>query len=396
MWLLTLLLLLQAAAGKTQPYVDFSEAGAGFYGAGRELPDPADLKTVRIGVLGPEKTPEGLQQRVAVELAIAEANRTGGYLSPQGRHIPYEMVFHPDDGPWGVAASKVVQFAYEDGVWAIIGALDGQHTHVAELVVAKAWVPVISPGATDSTIDYANVPWVFRAVPDDRRQADLLLRFAESQEYRRIVALTETEREAYTGFRRIIESSRQKRLPLALHLQYSGAGPEEVVPRVKSADADAIVLWGRPGPALTLLKALRSAGVACPVLAPGEMAVPEVAAAAGIDPLTVASPCDLSRDEPGFTRFAEAFRARAGREPSAVALYSYDVARLVIAAIQHAGLNRARIRDEMAASTFEGLTGPMSFSSLGGNKADPVLMSLKGRRWVRVESQVPGAAQTAR
>ncbi len=385
-WVVCLLLMLQGPAGRPLPYFDLGGAGAGFYGSGREDPDPAGLGAVKIGVLGPEKSADGRQQRVAVQLAIDEANLAGGYARGNGGPVPFQMVFHADDGPWGVAASKVVEFVYEDSVWAIIGALDGHRTHMAELVVSKAWVPVVSPGAVDSSVDYANVPWVFRSVPDDRRQADLLLHYARSKSCRRVVVLSEIEREAYTGFRRIIESSRSQRYPLTQHLQYSASDPEEIVPRLRDADADAVLLWGRCETALRVIKALRRAGVRCPVLAPTTLAVPE-ALQAGDDlgELIVAAPFDLSRDDPAMREFAVRFRSRAGVVPSPVALYSYDVARLVIQAIRQAGLNRARVRDALSAASFEGLTGRIEFSSLGGNKSAPVLMCPKQGAWVRLD-----------
>jgi ABC-type branched-subunit amino acid transport system substrate-binding protein len=70
--------------------------------------------------------------------------------------------------------------------------------------------------------------------------------------------------------------------------------------------------------------------------------------------------------------------------PSPIALYSYDAARLVIRAIETAGLNRMRIRDELTRISFDGLTGKIQFNSLRGNISEPVLMSLKDGRWQRL------------
>jgi ABC-type branched-subunit amino acid transport system substrate-binding protein len=221
MWVWLLLATLPLVAQEARkPYADFSNKGSGFYGAGREVPDPVDLKTVRIGVLAPEKNPEGLQLRNAVQMALDEANQRGGY-----RQIPYEMVFRADDGPWGVAAQRVVDLAYEDKVWTIIGGLDGQRTHVAELVVSKAWVPVVSPSATDTSVDYANVPWVFRCPPADSRQADLLIGYAQRQSYKRVVVLTEIEREGHTGFLRLQEKAGQRRFSFEAHYEYPTSNP---------------------------------------------------------------------------------------------------------------------------------------------------------------------------
>ena len=365
----------------SDPYFDFSNAGAKFYGHGRELKEPVGLKSVRIGVMGPEKASEGKQLRHSVEMALEEANKKGGYHG-----IPYEMVFRSDDGPWGTASKQVVRLAYEDNIWAIIGGLDGHHAHLAELVVAKAWVPVITPCAADFTIDYANVPWVFRCIPDDNRQAGALLDFARERGYKRIVVLTELQREAYIGFQRLKETSWRKRYPLALHIQYSSNHPEHVLPRLRGMSMDALVIWGSHGSVIPLIGVLRKAGITVPVLGPSALATPKMAKAAHLwGELIVAAPCDLSRDDPEFLNFKQRYEKRTGTSPSPVALFTYDTSCLLIKVIEKTGLNRVRIRDELAKASFNGLTGNIRFNSLGGNRAEPVLMTLEGGGWVRLE-----------
>jgi len=377
-WLIGLLLL--PLQQPTEPYFDLAKAGAGFYGAGREEPDPERLNAVRVGVLGPEKDPAGMELRIGVELALEEANHRGGY---RGR-IPYEMTFRPDDGFWGVAASRVVDLAYEDKVWTIIGGLDGQRTHIAELIVAKAWVPVVSPWATDSSVDYANVPWVFRCAPADISQVDLLVDYARKQGFKNLVALTQIEREAHTGFQRLNEKLERERLPLAAHLQYPSADPTQVVARVGEFAPDAILVWGSARTAIPLIEGLRSAGICVPVLGPSALATREMASkSSSVGKVVVAAPFDLSGNSGSLISFAARFRARSGSDPSALACYAYDTARLVVAAIESAGLNRARIRDALAGIAFEGITGRIAFDSLRGNSATPVLMTARNGRWER-------------
>ena len=399
----TLIFLLVVAGTPESPFLDFSRAGAGFYGSGREIPEPTDILSVRIGVLGPEKSSDGRQMRVAIQMAIDEANALGGYKlkvqSPSAppseeksprlkgtRVIPYEMVFRPDDGPWGAATSQVVKFAYEDKVWTIIGGLDGQRTHIAELVVTKAWVPVISPGTTDSTVDYANVPWVFRAVPADSRQAEALLAFAKRQGYSRLVVLSEIEREAYASFKRLSESARHEHTTFVLHLDYPPENPAAVIPQLQGNSLDAVVIWGRAETAVPLIEGLRRAGIQVPILACSALATPEVAKnQAALGNLTVVAPYDLSRYDSELENFQQRFESRTGTQAGPLAVYSYDVARLVIGAIDKAGLNRALIRDELSGAKFNGLTGPYRFSSLGGNEVEPVLMNLQKNGWSRIK-----------
>ncbi len=362
-----------------QPYYDFSKGGSGFYGAGRELPDPTDLKSVKIGVFGPEKDAAGLQLKAGVELAIEDSNRNGGY---RGR-IPYETVFKADDGPWGVVGNRVVELAYEDRVWTIIGGLDGQRTHIAELIAAKAWLPVVTPSASDVSIDYANVPWVFRCAPADSRQVELLVGLARRCGYKTIFALTQAEREAYTGYRRLQERLRREQLTLAGHLQYAVVDIAQVVPRLKEIGADAIILWGSVSSSFPLMEAIRAAGVRVPILGPAVFATPELAARAdSAGEVIVAAPFDLSRRSPERAAFEFRFKQKTDFEPWPLAYHAYDSARLVIASIEKAGLNRARIRDELACASFEGITGMIEFDSLRGNTSAPVLMTLKNRQWM--------------
>jgi branched-chain amino acid transport system substrate-binding protein len=92
---------------------------------------------------------------------------------------------------------------------------------------------------------------------------------------------------------------------------------------------------------------------------------------------------DLSREDAEFTDFVLRYRKRAEAAPTPATFYAYDAARLVIQAIESAGLNRARIRDQLAGNSLNGITGKIRFDSLRGNPAPPVLLTLKNGRWYR-------------
>jgi branched-chain amino acid transport system substrate-binding protein len=378
-WLILAVLPLMAP-GPQRPYFDFSKAGSGFYGPGREAPDPVNLKSVRIGVMGPGKDAEGLQMRTGVRMALDEMNRKGGY-----KGIPYEMVFRPDDGPWGMAAKQVVDFAYEDNVWTIIGGLDGLRTHIAELVVSKVWVPVVTPSASDVSIDYANVPWVFRCAPADSRQAELLLDYAQKRGYKRVAVLTEAQRDGHTGFLRLREAAGHRNIELEAHLQFAAGNPEAVVPQLHGLKPDALIIWGSSGPSLDLLRVLRAAGIKTRVLGPASLASAEIPAdPAWIGDLVVAAPYDLSRENQALREFSARFKSLAGVPPTPIALLSYDAARLVAKTVGTVGLNRMRIRDELARISYEGIAGKTEFNSLRGNVREPVMLTLRNGRWVQV------------
>ena len=62
-----------------------------------------------------------------VRLAFEEANARGGY---DGR-LPYELVLRNDAAAWGAASNTVVDLAYDQHCWAMIGSVDAASTHVA-------------------------------------------------------------------------------------------------------------------------------------------------------------------------------------------------------------------------------------------------------------------------
>ena len=65
---------------------------------------------------------------------------------------------------------------YEDQVPIIVTALDGRNAHLAEQVTAKSHVVMLSTLSSDPTLSRAYVPWYFRMVPDDKQQAESLIK----------------------------------------------------------------------------------------------------------------------------------------------------------------------------------------------------------------------------
>ena len=144
-----------------------------FYGAGRELPPPGNLKEVRLGFLGPLEgsiiQPLGEQMLQGSLLAVEEANKKGGY-----RGIPFKLMIHNDVGLWGAAANEIVKMD-DEGVWAWVGTIDDINSHVAIRATLKLEIPVINPGDPDPTFTETNIPWVLRNIPDDRQSSYALV-----------------------------------------------------------------------------------------------------------------------------------------------------------------------------------------------------------------------------
>ena len=127
-----------------------SAPGKAFCG---DEPIPSDIKEVLVGYFGPTDpcTPQGIEMWFTTSLAVDQANLAGGY-----RGLPFRLVPGWSENPWGSGVKQVVRMAYVDKVWAIIGGIDGPSTHLAEQVVAKARLALVSPTNADRTANLAS------------------------------------------------------------------------------------------------------------------------------------------------------------------------------------------------------------------------------------------------
>ena len=121
--------------GHVKPYKTHFLRQQEYTGPGRAIPEPKNVKSVKIGFIGPiESTVSvatggksheeilGRKMLQGARLAIEHANSRGGYLK---RKIPFELVVANDNGLWGASGNEIIKMAYKDKVWAILGTIDG-------------------------------------------------------------------------------------------------------------------------------------------------------------------------------------------------------------------------------------------------------------------------------
>ena len=112
-----------------KPYRYYFREPLQYRGYGRHIPEPdlKNLKSIKIGFLGPiEDTvsvatggashEKALGQKMleGAQLAIEQANARGGY---RGTGIPYELCVHNDNGLWGASGNEIITLAYKKKVW---------------------------------------------------------------------------------------------------------------------------------------------------------------------------------------------------------------------------------------------------------------------------------------
>lgn len=348
-------------------FYDARKLETNYAGPGREELAPTDINEVLIGYFGPGTAshPEGGDMWCAASLAIEEANRAGGY-----KGLPFRLVAGWSDNPWGTGISKVVRMAYVDKVWAIIGGIDGPSTHLAEQVVAKARLTLLSAASTDKTVNLANVPWMFSCLPGDHLQAPVLADAISLCVGRKpFLFVSATDHDSHVFTVELKKSLARQEIAPSYHFEFKHSNEDhtELAEKIDKSNAHALVVVAGAKNSARLISAVRKKGFTGYIFGSpctGRRSFLEEAgrAAEGVLFPLLYTPCKNSDS------FEKEFTSRFGYRPDYLAAHTYDTVNLLIAAIRKAGLNRARIRDAVRElSPWAGVTGAVKWDTLGGN-----------------------------
>lgn len=383
------------SARENEAYADLQSRPYEYHGPGRELPEPKSVEAIHIGLFVPSRGPraaDGLSLRRGAELAIAEANSQGG-----ANTTPFELIVRTDDFTWG-SAREVVRLVYEDRVWAVVGAIGGESTHVAQQIITKAQLPLIGTASSDASLTQINIPWMFRLMPDDDAIAHILAtHLIEEKNHDTIVSIAST---AYDS--RLMAEAFEKHITrfgasLALSLRFDPGDSNfsSQLSLIERSGADAVVIWGEPEEGAALVQGL----AAFEVFVGPSLDRADFFRQAGTksEGLTVVSLCDLDRNDPILKAFKRTFTTAFGSEPDVVAAFAYDGVRLVVDAIRRAGLNRAKIRDVLASTSgFHGVTGEIFFDGSGANTVLPILKVVREGELHLIEGEQRNLIETPR
>lgn len=332
-----------------------------FYGAGREKLPPSDLKEVRIGFLGPLEGSViqtlGKQMLQGAMLSIEEANKKGGY-----KGLPYKLMIHNDVGLWGAAANEVVKMD-DEKVWAWLGTIDDNNSHIAIRATLKLEIPNMNTGDPDPTFTETNIPWVIRNIPDDRQSGYVLVdRIFKTDKHSRVAVMRANNRYGRVGILHFSRSATRIGFPIIIEERFSDGETDfkERLERIKKTSPDAIVLWGNAKESALILKQIRELGMQQPVYGSDRMVNPEFLSIAGTLAEGIVTTCQYNpdSDDPKLKTFKSDYQKRFGMEPDVFAAHAYDGMNILIEAIQKVGLNRVLIRDILLdLKTFQGYQG---------------------------------------
>jgi ABC-type branched-subunit amino acid transport system substrate-binding protein len=162
--------------------------------------------------------------------------------------------------------------------------------------------------------------------------------------------------------------------------------------RLERVKPEAVLLWADAEAAGHIVKTMRERGLNMPIFASDRVVNPiflDIAgeAAEGVVATYPFNPDDTSN--PKLVAFKQRYKERFGIEPDAYAAHAYDGANMIIDAMRTAGLNRYRIRDELAKMTnYQGVTGEIIMDDAYSDRGPCAIATVKNGRFVFGEPKV--------
>ena len=369
----------------TVPYYELYQKQVEYNGAARDAVtlSPQDVDEVRIGFLGPIENhpdePLGKMMLNGALLAIEEANARGGYGGK-----PFKLMVHNDQALWGAASNEIVKMAYDEKVWAMLGSLGADSTHIALRVSLKAEMPIVNSAATDPTIPETLVPWYLTTLQDDRVQSyTLARRIYTDLGLTKVALLRVNDRYGRFGVLKFKDAAKRLGHPVTIEQKYlpGTADFKRSLGIIADSGAEAVVIWGDQAPAAAILQQMRELGMKQRVFGSFRTIGTGMLAAAGAaaEGMEAVFPFDPNRDDPAWTGFRARFAKRFDRPPEVFASLAFDTMNLLLDAICRAGLNRGRIRDALAGlESYKGVTGAMTFDPNSKNIVPMYLATVHG------------------
>ncbi len=382
-----------------EPYDRFFVTRMPFRGPGRDYPPPPDLKSLKVGLLdAPRSGPNwerSVSTRQGIVLAFEEVNR-----ARQPGQLPFELIEREGIAQWGGAGNLAVNFA-DQGVLGFLGTIDGTDAHVALRVTLKTEVVMVNTSSGEPSMTETNIPWLIRVIPDHRQEA---ARLAEAIVHRfgckRIAILRGGDRYGRISVGAFRNYVRRLGYPVVQELLFTPK-KEDIhyqIDAIKESQPDAIFFMGEPTDIANFAKQFRQNGIHARFFGTDLLMDDHFLQIAGdaAEGTVITTFFDPAREDPLWVGFVARFRERWGHEPDPYAAYAYDGAQIMIHAIQSAGPNRWRIRDQVCNLDFyKGVTGWMRFDGTSTNIAPVRLVRFDhGRRVVEPEPEFsPAVAQ---
>ena len=298
----------------------------------------------------------GVQAKIGLEDAVEEINAAGGI---GGKKIKLAI---EDATGSSTTALNTLNRLLEDKPVAVFSSMISPHIFTENDTIKKAGVPVLIAGTNAQLTKQAN-PWLIRFHIHDGQLADAVPHYVVDTLKKQKPAILTVSDDYGLGASKGLQAAFDKLKVKPVAVESYGLNDKDMsaqLTKIKDANADMLVLWGRPGDVALVMKQRKALGITIPVI--GNSSAVALTTLANLTAEEADGGMGIGGMFPQVTTDAKALAfSKRVLERSKIpadnfALGYRDAMYLLKAAIEKVGCDHAKVRDELRATKdFKGL-----------------------------------------
>ncbi|MBI4255259.1 MAG: ABC transporter substrate-binding protein, partial [Candidatus Rokubacteria bacterium] len=298
----------------------------------------------------------GIPERDTAAMLETEINARGGIKGPDGKARPVKIVIYDDASDETKAVLAAKKLIDEDKVVAIVGTtLSGTSLAILD-TVQKAEVPLVSCAAAAKIVEpAAERKWVFKTPQSDALIVGVLVDHLKAKGLTKVGWLNVDYAFGQLGWLAFEKAAQKAGLTIVANEKF---GQKDVditaqLTRVKVANPQAVIVWSIPPSASIATKNFADLGLKMPLFQSHGVGNKRYIDLAGPGANGVVFPAgkllvaehlaDQDPQKPVLLAYAKDFEAKFGPR-NTFGGHAWDAIKLVAAAIEKAGADRARVR----------------------------------------------------
>jgi len=359
---------------------------------------------IKVGIYGDlsgQTSSFGQSTKNGALMAIDEINAAGGIA---GRKV--EWVMEDDQGQSQQASTVVTKLINQDKVVAIIGEVASTNSLAAAPKAQEAKVPMITPSSTNPKVTQVG-DYIFRVCFTDDFQGAVAAKFAANTLHAKKAAVLGDFNSDYS-----------KGMTQYFVQEFTGSGGQIIAQQsytqtdadfkgqltnIRAAAPDVIFVPGYYGQVGVIAKQAKELGITAPLLGGDGWDSPKLfeLGGAALDGSYMVNHYSVDDPSPAVQKFVNAYKAKYGVVPDAIAALAYDAMNVLADAVKRAGTTEsAKLRDAIAQTKgFAGVTGSISINASRDAVKPAVVFELRDKKLVYKETIQPsggaGAAPAA-
>lgn len=354
-----------------------------------------DKEPYKIGVvldISGKSSSLGVPERDTVKMLADQINKNGGINGH-----PVDMIIMDTKSNETEAALAVKKLIQQD-VLAVIGASTSGSTMAMVDFAQKAEMPLVSTAASIKIVEpVAERKWVFKTAQSDSLVTSKITDYLKSKGITKVGFISVNNAYGDSGRVEFEKAAAQAGITIVAQEKFDQDDTimTAQLTNIKNKAPQAVIAWAIPPAASSFTVNYRQMGLTMPLIHShgiGNQKFIDLAgdAANGILfpigklPVNATLP-ETDVQKQVLAKYTTDFKAMYNTEPDPFGGYAWDAVQLVVKAIEKAGPDKAKIRDEIEKTqNFVGVTGVFNMTAQDHNGlagSDLVMVEIKDKKW---------------